>query len=37
MSTTSNVMYFVRGFLEVSNEMSNVITLTGSILLPPKL
>jgi hypothetical protein len=36
MSTTSNVLYSVRRFLGVPNEMGNVITLTGSILLPPK-
>jgi hypothetical protein len=36
MSTTSNVMYYVCGFLRVPNEMGNVITPTGLILLPSK-
>jgi hypothetical protein len=36
VSTTSKVLYSVRGFFGVPNEMGNVITLTGSILLPPK-
>jgi hypothetical protein len=35
MSTTSKVIYSVRGFLGVPNEKGNVITPTGSILLPP--
>jgi hypothetical protein len=36
MSTTWKVMYSVRGFFGVPNKMGNVITLTCSILLPPK-
>jgi hypothetical protein len=36
MSTTSTVMYSVQGFLGVPNDTGNVITQTGSILLPPK-
>jgi hypothetical protein len=34
MSTTSKVMYYVQGFCGVPNEIGNVMTVTGSILLP---
>jgi hypothetical protein len=37
MSTTSKVMYSVRGFIGVPNVTGNVITPIGSILLPLKL
>jgi hypothetical protein len=37
ISTTSKVMYYVRGFCGVSNEIGKVITSTGSILLLLKL
>jgi hypothetical protein len=37
MSTTSKIMYYVWGVFGVSNETVNVITPTGSILLPLKL
>jgi hypothetical protein len=33
MSITSKVMYYVRGFCGVPNEMGNVMTPTGLILL----
>jgi hypothetical protein len=33
MSTTSNLMYSVRGILGVPNKMGNVITPTGSVIL----
>jgi hypothetical protein len=36
MSTTSNVMYSVRGFLGVSNDTGSVMAPTGSILFPLK-
>jgi hypothetical protein len=35
MSTTSNVMYSVRGFLGVPKDTWNVIALTSSIPFPP--
>jgi hypothetical protein len=35
-STTSKVMYSARGIFGVPNEMGNIMTLTCSILLPPK-
>jgi hypothetical protein len=37
MSTTSKVMYSVRGFFGVPNDMGRVMTLTGSIIFPLKL
>jgi hypothetical protein len=36
MSTTSKVLYFVRGFLGVPKDTESVIAPTSSILLPPK-
>jgi hypothetical protein len=36
MSTTTKVMYYVQGFLEVPNETGNVMIPMGLILLPPK-
>jgi hypothetical protein len=36
MSTTSKVMYSMRGFLGVSKDTGSVIVLIGSILFPPK-
>jgi hypothetical protein len=36
ISTTSKVIYFVRGFCGVPNETGRVMTLTDSILFPLK-
>jgi hypothetical protein len=36
MSTTSKVMYSVRGFLGVLKDTGSVMAQTGSILFPPK-
>jgi hypothetical protein len=37
MSTTSKVMYLVRGFLVVPKDTRSVMALINSILFPPKL